>query len=178
MFARTTDLVQRLQVARRGLAVESTINRLDRFDLLILDDFAHVSKDQPETSILFELIGARYERRPVLLTANQLFGKRHFMAAWTELKPVSKVMSVTSSDADCFGHMECAIIEPQGPTELHTRIPTASCRRGVRAGYFYGQARAGARTESEFGVQVAPATAGGPCLMGWRTAQRYCYSSR
>src|ERR1700723_1363578 len=38
MFARTTDLVQRLQVARRELALESTIAKLDRYDLLILDD--------------------------------------------------------------------------------------------------------------------------------------------
>jgi DNA replication protein DnaC len=30
--------VQRLQVARRELALEAAINRLDRFDLLILDD--------------------------------------------------------------------------------------------------------------------------------------------
>ncbi|WP_424945359.1 transposase [Burkholderia anthina] len=88
--------------------------------------------------------------------------KRHFVAAWTELKPVSKVMSVTSSGGDYFGHTEFATIEPQGPTELHTGVPTASCRRGVRAGYFGGQARAGARTESQYGVQVAPATAGGP----------------
>ncbi|MCW5181845.1 DUF5710 domain-containing protein, partial [Burkholderia cenocepacia] len=42
--------------------------------------------------------------------------KRHFMAAWTELKPVSKVMPVTSSDGDYFGHTECETIEPQGPT--------------------------------------------------------------
>src|SRR5208283_922424 len=35
MFARTTDLVQRLQVARRELVLESTIAKLDRYDLLI-----------------------------------------------------------------------------------------------------------------------------------------------
>lgn len=52
--------MQRLQVARRELALESAINRLDRFDLVILDDFAYVSKDQAETSVLFELISARY----------------------------------------------------------------------------------------------------------------------
>ncbi|MEM5453213.1 hypothetical protein VSR33_38220, partial [Burkholderia sp. JPY164] len=40
--------------------------------------------------------------------------KRHFVAAWTELKPVSKVMSVTSSGGDYFGHTEFATIEPQG----------------------------------------------------------------
>lgn len=62
LFARTTDLVQRLQVARRELALESAISKLDRYDLLILDDITYVSKDQAETSVLFELIAGRYER--------------------------------------------------------------------------------------------------------------------
>jgi DNA replication protein DnaC len=75
LFTRTTDLVQKLQIARRELALEAAINRLDRFDLLILDDLAYVSKDQAETSVLFELISARYERRSILITANQPFGE-------------------------------------------------------------------------------------------------------
>lgn len=75
LFARTTDLVQRLQVARRELALEPAITKLDRYDLLILDDLAYVSKDQAETSVLFELIAARYERRSMLITANQPFGE-------------------------------------------------------------------------------------------------------
>jgi DNA replication protein DnaC len=74
LFARTSDLVQKLQVARRELGLEAAINRLDRFHLLILDDLAYVSKDQAETSVLFELISARYERRSTLITANQPFG--------------------------------------------------------------------------------------------------------
>ena len=74
-FARTTDLVQRLQVARRELALESAIAKLDKYHLLILDDLAYVTKDQAETSVLFELISARYERRSVLITANQPFGE-------------------------------------------------------------------------------------------------------
>ena len=75
LFTRTTDLVQKLQVARRDLGLEAAINKLDRFDLLILDDLAYVTKDQAETSVLFELIGARYERRSMLITANQSFGE-------------------------------------------------------------------------------------------------------
>jgi DNA replication protein DnaC len=75
LFARTTDLVQRLQVARRELALESAIAKLDKYHLLILDDLAYVTKDQAETSVLFELISARYERRSVLITANQPFGE-------------------------------------------------------------------------------------------------------
>ena len=81
LFARTTDLVQKLQVARRELGLESALNRLDRFHLLILDDLAYVSKDQAETSVLFELISARYERRSTLITANQPFG------AWGKVFP-------------------------------------------------------------------------------------------
>ena len=75
LFTRTTDLVQKLQIARRDLGLEAALNRLDRFDLLILDDLAYVTKDQAETSVLFELISARYERRSMLITANQPFGE-------------------------------------------------------------------------------------------------------
>ena len=74
LFARTTDLVQKLQVARRDLALEAALAKLDKYHLLILDDFTYVAKDQAETSVLFELIGTRYERRSLLITANQPFG--------------------------------------------------------------------------------------------------------
>ena len=75
LFTKTTDLVQRLQIARRDLALEAAIVKLDKYHLLILDDLAYVAKDQAETSVLFELIGARYERRSLLITANQPFGE-------------------------------------------------------------------------------------------------------
>jgi DNA replication protein DnaC len=75
LFTRTSDLVQRLQVARRELALESALAKLDKYHLLILDDISYVSKDQAETSVLFELIGLRYERRSLLITANQPFGE-------------------------------------------------------------------------------------------------------
>ena len=77
LFTRTTDLVQRLQVARRDLTLENLLAKLDRYHLMILDDFAYVRKDQAETSVLFELISVRYERRSLLITANQPFGEWH-----------------------------------------------------------------------------------------------------
>ena len=81
LFVRTTDLVQKLRQARKDLALESAIAKLDKFHLLILDDIAYVAKDQAETSVLFELISARYERRSMLITANQPFG------AWDAIFP-------------------------------------------------------------------------------------------
>ncbi len=53
LFTRTTDLVQKLQVARRELQLESAIDKLNKYDLLILDDLAYVTKDQAENKHAF-----------------------------------------------------------------------------------------------------------------------------
>ena len=91
LFTRTTDLVQKLQSARRDLQLEAAIAKLDKYHLLILDDLAYVSKDQAETSVIFELIGARYERRSLLITANQPFG------AWNSVFP-DQAMTLAAVD--------------------------------------------------------------------------------
>jgi DNA replication protein DnaC len=80
-FTRTSDLVQRLQVARREMRLPAEIAKLDRFDLLILDDLSYVRRDQAETSVLFELIAARYERKSLAITANQPF------SGWDQVFP-------------------------------------------------------------------------------------------
>ena len=73
LFMRCSELVQRLQTARRDLRLASELAKLDRFDLLVLDDLSYVRRDEAETSVLFELIAERYERRSILITANQPF---------------------------------------------------------------------------------------------------------
>ena len=75
LFARCSDLVQRLQVARRDLRLPQELAKLDRFDLLILDDLSYVRRDQAETSVLFELISERYERKSLAITANTPFSQ-------------------------------------------------------------------------------------------------------
>lgn len=62
-FTRTTDLAQRLQTAHKDLQLAAALAKLDRHHLLILDDFAYVSKDQAESSVLFELIANHCEGR-------------------------------------------------------------------------------------------------------------------
>jgi DNA replication protein DnaC len=86
LFMRTTDLVQRLQQARQALQLEAAVGKLDKYDLLVLDDLSYVHKDHAETSVLFELIGARYERRSLLITANQPF------AEWNKVFPDQAMM--------------------------------------------------------------------------------------
>ncbi len=72
---RCGDLVQRLQAARRDLRLPQELAKLDRFDLLILDDLSYVRKDQAETSVLFELIAERYEHKSLAVTANTPFSQ-------------------------------------------------------------------------------------------------------
>ena len=90
-FTRTTDLVQKLQAARRDLTLPAMLAKLDRFDCLVLDDLGYVRKDQAETTVLFELIAERYERKSLITTCNQPF------SAWNEIFP-DPAMTVAAID--------------------------------------------------------------------------------
>jgi DNA replication protein DnaC len=91
LFSRTTDLVQRLQAARQNLSLEAAIEKLDKYHLIVLDDLCYVRRDQAETSALFELIAARYERRSLLVTSNHPFG------SWENVFP-DKAMTLAAVD--------------------------------------------------------------------------------
>ena len=129
-FTRTTDLVQKLQVARRELALESAITKLDKYHLLILDDIAYVTKDQAETSVLFELISARYERRSTLITANQPFGEwnRIFPDPAMTLAAVDRLVHhATILELNVESYRRRAAIERQrGPGRPPTRATIKS----------------------------------------------------
>jgi DNA replication protein DnaC len=83
--------VQKLQAARRDLVLEQALVRLDRFDLIILDDIAYAQKDHSETSVIFELIARRYENRSLAIAANVPF------SAWDRLFP-DRAMAVAAID--------------------------------------------------------------------------------
>jgi DNA replication protein DnaC len=63
-----------------------------------------VRRDEQESSVLFELICGRYERRSLLITANQPF------SAWDEIFPSS---SMTVAAVDRMVH-HCHIVEISG----------------------------------------------------------------
>lgn len=91
LYLRTNELVQRLQAARRDLALPAYLGKLDRIDCLILDDLGYVRKDQSECSILFELIAERYEHRSLIITCDRPF------AAWTDIF-ADQIMTVAAID--------------------------------------------------------------------------------
>jgi DNA replication protein DnaC len=102
-----------------------TINRLDRFHLLILDDLSYISKDQAETSVLFELISARYERRSMLITANQPFGdwNKVFPDPAMTLAAVDRLVhhaTILEMNVESY-RRRAALERKRGPTRLPSR---------------------------------------------------------
>jgi DNA replication protein DnaC len=91
LYTRTTDIVQRLQAARRDLVLEATLAKLDKFDLIILDDITYAQKDQAESSVLFEIIARRYEAKSLAIAANQPFSD------WSRVFP-DQAMTVAAID--------------------------------------------------------------------------------
>lgn len=75
LFTSTTELVQNLQASRRDLHLPAALAKLDKYEVLILDDIGYVRKDEAETHVLFELIAQRYESGSLIVTSNQPFSE-------------------------------------------------------------------------------------------------------
>lgn len=74
-FTPTFRLVQELLAAKRDLSLPRALQKLDVFDLLILDDIGYVQQNADEVEVLFTLMAERYERRSLLITSNLVFGE-------------------------------------------------------------------------------------------------------
>ena len=68
-----------MQLAKRRLKLQDELKKLDKYQLLIIDDVGYVRKSEQETSVLFELIAHRYERFSLAITSNKSFEE------WDEL---------------------------------------------------------------------------------------------
>lgn len=75
LFIPAFRLVQQLLVAKRNLALEAELHRLDRFDAVILDDIGYIQQDRDEMEVLFTFLAERYERRSVLISSNLVFSQ-------------------------------------------------------------------------------------------------------
>ena len=75
LFVPAFKLVQRLLVAKRELELEAMLKRLDRFDVVILDDIGYVQQNREEMEVLFTFLAERYERKSVAITSNLVFSE-------------------------------------------------------------------------------------------------------
>jgi DNA replication protein DnaC len=74
-FWRAADLVRALLEARDARELGRYQRRLDRVDVLILDEVGFIPFDRAGGEILFNAISARHQRRPVVITTNLSFGE-------------------------------------------------------------------------------------------------------
>jgi hypothetical protein len=75
LFTPTFKLVQQLLAAKRDLRLEQSLRKLDRYDVVVLDDLGYVKQEREEMEVLFTLLAERYERGSVLLTSNLAFSQ-------------------------------------------------------------------------------------------------------
>jgi DNA replication protein DnaC len=75
LFVPAYRLVQELLAAKRDLALEREIRRLDRFAAVIVDDIGYVQHDREEMEVLFTFLSERHERRSVMITSNLVFSQ-------------------------------------------------------------------------------------------------------
>jgi DNA replication protein DnaC len=70
LFIPAHRLVQQLLAAKLDLRLEALFKRLDRFDVVALDDIGYVQQEREEMEVLFTFLAERYERRSVMVTSN------------------------------------------------------------------------------------------------------------
>ncbi len=75
LFRKTFQLVQQLLLAKRELKLEAMLQKLDRFDVVVLDDIGYVQQNREEMEVLFTFLSERYERRSLLITSNLVFSE-------------------------------------------------------------------------------------------------------
>ena len=75
LFLPAFKLVHRLLIAKRELELETLLKRLDRFEVVILDDIGYVQQSREEMEVLFTFLAERYERKSVVITSNLVFSE-------------------------------------------------------------------------------------------------------
>ena len=74
-FIPTFKLVQQLLAAKRDLELEKQLARLDRYEVIILDDIGYVQQSREEMEVLFTFFAERYERKSLMITSNLVFSQ-------------------------------------------------------------------------------------------------------
>jgi DNA replication protein DnaC len=74
-FTPTFKMVEKLLIAKKDYDLENALKRLDKFDIIILDDIGYVQQSRDEMEVLFTLLADRYERRSVMISSNLVFSK-------------------------------------------------------------------------------------------------------
>jgi len=73
-FVTAAALVNQLEAAQQHFGLDRLLKRLDKLDLLIVDELGYLSFGRSAAELLFQVFAERYERRSLLITSNLAFG--------------------------------------------------------------------------------------------------------
>lgn len=79
LFTPAYKLIDGLLRAKRDHELARELRRLDRFEVVILDDIGYIQQSQAEMEVLFTFFAERYERRSIVITSNLVF------SAWDKI---------------------------------------------------------------------------------------------
>ncbi len=74
-FYTAADLVNQLIEARDDKQLKNTLKKLERLDLLVLDELGYIPFSREGGQLLFQIVSSRYERGAMILTSNLPFGE-------------------------------------------------------------------------------------------------------
>lgn len=75
LFVPAFKLVNQLLAAKRDMKLPQVINRLHRFDAVVIDDIGYVQHTREEMEVLFHFLAERYENKSVVITSNLVFSQ-------------------------------------------------------------------------------------------------------
>lgn len=75
LFLQSYKLIQRLLEAKQELRLEVELAKLQRYDVIILDDLGYIRQSREEMEVLFTFFAERYERGSVMISSNLVFSK-------------------------------------------------------------------------------------------------------
>ena len=79
LFVNAKELVDNLYKAMQNGVLAETLRKINKIQLLIIDELSYIKMDKERESLFFQLIRQRYEKNSLIITTNLPMGK------WDEL---------------------------------------------------------------------------------------------
>ncbi len=74
-FTTLHNLIDQLLEAKKNLQLASLFRRIDKCDLLVIDELGYLAQTQDGADLFFQLISQRYERKSIAITTNLTYSE-------------------------------------------------------------------------------------------------------